>query len=58
MMSIRRTINTEEERENIREQIPSGRLGTTDDVAKFLVSILKSDSYMTGQVITFDGGWT
>ena len=49
---------TEEERENIREQIPSGRLGTTDDVAKFLVSILKSDSYMTGQVITFDGGWT
>ena len=36
---------TQAEKESIREQIPSGRLGSTDDVAKFLVGILESESY-------------
>lgn len=44
-------------KEGIKEQIPLGRLGQANDVAK-LVKFLASDesSYITGQVINVDGG--
>lgn len=47
----------EEIKENIRKQIPLGKLGKTKDVAN-LVSFLSSEesSYITGQVINVDGG--
>jgi 3-oxoacyl-[acyl-carrier protein] reductase len=44
-------------RENILKQIPMGRFGAADDIANaalFLASA--SASYVTGQVLTVDGG--
>ena len=46
-----------EERRALEEEIPAGRFGTPDEVAS-LVYILSTDcSYITGQIITLDGGW-
>ena len=48
---------TEELQENVIKQITLRRLGTTSDIAK-AVSFLSSDSasYITGQVLSVDGG--
>lgn len=45
------------ERTALQEEIPLGRFGTPGDVAKTVDLILKSP-YLTGQIITLDGGWT
>ena len=47
----------EETREKILSNIPMGRFGTPEDVAEAVV-FLASDgaSYITGQVLTIDGG--
>ena len=43
----------------IVDDIPMNRLGTPEEIAK-IISFLASEnsSYMTGQIITADGGWT
>ncbi len=46
-----------EEREALCEEIPAGRLGTPEEVAELALSVLTSPSYLTGQIITLDGGW-
>ena len=46
-----------EEHEALLEEIPAGRMGTSDEVAQLVTSILQSPPYLTGQVITLDGGW-
>lgn len=49
---------THEEIEAITEDIPSGRLGSAEEVAsgvEFLVS--EKSSYITGQVLAVNGGW-
>ena len=43
--------------ETLREEIPADRIGQPDEVAQLVLSILNAPSYMTGQVITLDGGW-
>lgn len=47
-----------EEFEQIREQIPLGKIGSTEDIAN-LALFLASDeaNYITGQVISPNGGW-
>ena len=47
----------EETQEKILSNIPMGRFGTPEDVAEAVV-FLASDgaSYITGQVLTIDGG--
>lgn len=47
----------EKVKDNILSQIPLGRYGSPEDVAK-LVTFLASDDnqYITGQVINIDGG--
>ncbi len=46
-----------EERRTLCEEIPAGRFGTPEEVAELAFSIVNSTSYLTGQVITLDGGW-
>lgn len=49
---------TKEDIENIKQEIPAGRIGEPEDVAQ-LVSFLASEksSYIQGQVIRCDGCW-
>jgi 3-oxoacyl-[acyl-carrier protein] reductase len=46
-----------EERSALTEEIPAGRMGTPEEVATLALSLAGSPSYLTGQVITLDGGW-
>lgn len=49
---------SEEDRQSVRDEIPADRFAETDDIAKTVIGILKTTSYLTGQIITVDGGWT
>lgn len=42
---------------SIVEEIPAERMGTPQDVADAVLSLTDFNSYMTGQIITIDGGW-
>jgi len=46
-----------EELEAMFEEIPLGRAGKTSEVADLVYKIATS-KYLTGQIITIDGGWT
>lgn len=48
---------TIEEKNAITEDIPAGRMGTKEEVAELALNIIKSPAYLTGQIITLDGGW-
>ena len=48
---------SEEERLALAEEIPAGRFGTPEEVAALVTSLCHAGSYLTGQVITLDGGW-
>jgi glucose 1-dehydrogenase len=37
--------------------IPLNRIGKPEEIAKVVVSLLESGTYMTGSTITIDGGW-
>ena len=47
---------TEDEIEQLKEEIPLGKIGRTIDIAK-CVKWLIGDNYTTGQVISVNGGW-
>lgn len=42
---------------SITEEIPVGRMGTPQEVADLAFAITKKNDYLTGQIITLDGGW-
>lgn len=46
-----------EERVHLQDEIPSCRFGTPQEVADFIYSISSGHPYLTGQILTFDGGW-
>lgn len=46
-----------DERQQLCNEIPAGRAGTPEDAAGMVLSILESPDYLTGQVISLDGGW-
>lgn len=48
---------TEGEKDLLIEEIPAGRMGTTEEVAHIVVDLMDGKEYMTGQVITVDGGF-
>lgn len=48
---------TGEELETLRREIPADRLGTPDEVAALALQLVQAPDYLTGQVITLDGGW-
>lgn len=49
---------SEEDMEALRKEIPADRIGKPEEVAGLASLLLKAPLYMTGQVITLDGGWT
>lgn len=46
-----------QEREMLRNEIPADRFGKVEEVADLMLQIVESPTYMTGQIITLDGGW-
>lgn len=48
---------TKQERAALEEEIPAGRFGNVREVASLALSLVDSSSYLTGQVISLDGGW-
>ena len=46
-----------EERQALENEIPAGRFGTVDEVANLAYMLATDHNYMTGQIITLDGGW-
>lgn len=49
---------SEEERAALAEEIPAGRFGTPNEVSALVLDLTTDHNYLTGQVITLDGGWT
>ena len=48
---------SEEERHELMNEIPAGRFGTPEEVASLVYSLANESSFLTGQIITLDGGW-
>lgn len=46
-----------EELETLRTEIPADRIGSPAEVAALVLQTAAAPSYMSGQVITIDGGW-
>lgn len=49
---------TEEDINRLKNEIPSDRLGRPGEVAQLVLQLAQSPAYLTGQVITIDGGWS
>lgn len=47
-----------EELSSIKEEIPADRLGTAEEIAQTVLQLANAPDYLTGQIITVDGGWT
>lgn len=48
---------TSEEKASLSEEIPLGRMGTPKEAAELIYGTAVRHPYLTGQVITMDGGW-
>ena len=49
---------SDEDIEALNNEIPAGRFASTKEVAELILDIAQNHPYLTGQVITLDGGWT
>lgn len=49
---------SKEELESIVEEIPADRTGQPEEVASFCRMLAEAPEYLTGQIMTLDGGWT
>ena len=50
--------NTEEDLKDLRSKIPVGRLGYTNEVANLVYFLSVNNSYISGQNIAIDGGYS
>lgn len=48
---------SEEERLALEDEIPAGRFGLPEEVARLTFDIATGHDYLTGQIIGLDGGW-
>lgn len=49
---------SEEERRALMDEIPAGRFAAPREVAQMVHHLIEAPEYLTGQVVTMDGGWT
>jgi 3-oxoacyl-[acyl-carrier protein] reductase len=49
---------SKEEVDALCEEIPAGRFGQPQEVAQLALQLAHGNDYLTGQIITLDGGWT
>ena len=49
---------SEERRDAVLSSIPMGRQGTAQEIAQTVLFLANGPSYITGQVIDVDGGWS
>ncbi len=48
---------SEDDKEEIREDIPAGYIMSTEDAANAIMKLLEMPPYFTGEVVKIDGGW-
>lgn len=48
---------SEEEAQALADEIPAGREGTAKEAAQMICMVADAPDYLTGQIITMDGGW-
>lgn len=48
---------SEEERSQLIDEIPACRMGTPEEVGRLALRLAGEHSYLTGQIISLDGGW-
>lgn len=48
---------SDDEKQALMDEIPAGRFGQTDEVATLALQLAGQNQYLTGQIITLDGGW-
>ncbi|RHQ62054.1 SDR family NAD(P)-dependent oxidoreductase [Firmicutes bacterium AF25-13AC] len=48
---------SKEEAEALADEIPAGREGTKEEAAQMICMVADAPDYLTGQIITMDGGW-
>ena len=46
-----------EELQYLIDEIPANRLGQPNEVADLALYLAEAPAYLTGQIITIDGGW-
>lgn len=51
------SIFDKEEIDEIIKEIPASRAGSAAEISKFIFDMANMDSYFTGQIVRFDGGW-
>ena len=50
-------ILSPEEKDALKEEIPADRFGTCEEVASLVYQLVNAPGYLTGQIITLDGGF-
>ena len=48
---------TKQDVDALRTEIPADRIGKAEEVGELVVNLIRGNNYLTGQVISFDGGW-
>ena len=46
-----------EDRQALTDEIPADRFGTPEEVASLVIQLVNAPQYLTGQILTIDGGW-
>lgn len=49
---------SDEELSSVINEIPADRIGRPEEVASLVLQLINAPDYLTGQIITLDGGWT
>lgn len=50
-------VFSQTERDCLTAEIPADRMGTCEEAAALILQLASSPAYLTGQIVTMDGGW-